>query len=275
MLYEINSNRTKIKILSNIIHSLVKNPSMTTQPNLPIPPAPKKKASSKKSKKKYANLPIDEKTEIAARNLLRIYQFLQMDKPLTEETLIKEIELDTPNEELRETIMQLKLEIESLHEENHALQQTALRTQVEAEEQVEAVGFQNEELKQKIKEMDSIIQNELERRANEYEQIIAEIRKKLKESIAQNEKYTEVNEGIKQLQKQVSNLFEQNDELLNKNTELKKTIDKMKQEYEEREEFVRSLEKKTAELQKKTELQAMVIKGYKRKERNGDSSKEE
>ncbi len=235
---------------------------------LPIPPAPKKKTKKTSSKKKYSDLSGDKKAEIAARNLLRLYQFLQMNKPISELTLLQELELDTPSEELRQEILQVRLDIESVHEENHALQQVALRTQVEAEEQVEAVTNVNQDLKNKIKEMNDVIQQELEKRGNEFELVIGELRKKLKQSISQNEKYTEVTEGIKQLQNQVTSLFDQNEVLLNDKKSLNKTIDQLTKEAEERDEFIKTLEKKSAELLKKTELQTMVIDGYKRKEQH-------
>ncbi|MHA1674747.1 MAG: hypothetical protein ACTSYI_14095 [Promethearchaeota archaeon] len=244
--------------------------STSAKGDLPIPPAPKKKTKKKtSSKKKYTNLSGDEKAEIAARNLLRLYQFLQMNKPITELTLLQELELDTPSEILRQEILQVRLDIESVHEENHALQQTALRTQVEAEEQVEAVTNINLDLKKKIKEMNDVIQKELEKRGNDFELVIGELRKKLKQSISQNEKYTEVTEGIKQLQNQVTTLFDQNEELLNEKNSLNKTIDQLKKEAEERDELIKAMEKKSAELLKKTELQKMVIDGYKRKEQQG------
>jgi chromosome segregation ATPase len=247
-----------------------KKKSTSAKSSLPIPPAPRK-AGAVTKERSYINLGVDEKAEIAARNLLRLYQFLQMDKPISELKLIQELEMDTPNEELRNEIMQLKLEIESLHEENHALQQTALRTQVEAEEQIEAIQFQNQALKTKIKDMNEVIQEEIDKRAVEYEAIIGDLRNKLKQSIAQHEKYTEVTEGIKQLQAQVTELFDQNEALNGKNNDLKKKITQLEESAEEREQFIQGLEKKNKELEKKTELQNMVIDGYKRKERQESS----
>ncbi|MHA1794657.1 MAG: hypothetical protein ACTSUK_00970 [Promethearchaeota archaeon] len=246
-----------------------KKSSVKKKQNLPIPPAPKKASyNSEKKERIYSNVNFEKKAEITARNLLRLYQFLQMDKPLNETTLIHEIELDTPNEKLREQIMQLKLEIESLHEENRALQQTALRTQVEAEEQVEAVQVQNRALKTKIKEMEQLIKEELQKRASEYEKIIDGLRNRLKQAILQTEKYTEIDEGIRHLQEQVTSLFDQNEQLQKEKTGLKNQLEDSDHQIEELQEKITSLEKKNKELEKKTELQKMVIEGYKRKEKD-------
>ncbi|MHA1612597.1 MAG: hypothetical protein ACTSYU_11135 [Promethearchaeota archaeon] len=247
--------------------STSKKKSTAAKDKLPIPPASKKKAKKTSSKKKYSDLSNDEKTEITARNLLRLYQFLQMNKPISELTLLQEIEMNTPSEKLRNEILQIRLEIESVHEENHALQQTALRTQVEAEEQVEAIKNVNLDLKNKIKDMDDVIQQEMENRGKEFDIVIGELRNKLKQSIAQNEKYTEVTEGIKQLQTQVTTLFDQNEDLLKEKKSLNKTIGNLTKEGEEREKLIKAMEKKMGEMTKKAELQTMVIDGYKRKER--------
>lgn len=262
-----NPKKSSVK-KSHSVKKSSKKSSQKTKPKLPIPPAPKNIAGKASVKERiYNTANFEKKAEITARNLLRLYQFLQMDKPLNESTVIHEIELDTPNEQLREEIMRLKLEIESLHEENRALQQTALRTQVEAEEQIEAVQVQNQNLKNKIKEIEQLIKEELKKRADEYEQIIDGLQNKLKQAILQTEKYTEIDEGIRHLQDQVTSLFDQNEALRKENNELKAELENRGQKIEDLQEMIKGLEKKNKELEKKTELQNLVIEGYKRKEK--------
>ncbi|MCF2140209.1 MAG: hypothetical protein K9W44_09175 [Candidatus Lokiarchaeota archaeon] len=241
--------------------------SSKSKANLPIPPAPKTESNSSNEQKIYSNLDFEKKAEITARNLLRLYQFLLMNKPLNETTLIHEIELDTPNEALREEIMQLKLEIESMKEENQALQQNALRTQVEAEEQIEAVIVQNNNLKNQIEEMEKQFKQKFEKQSIEYEKIIEQLRSKLEQVIAQNEKYSEIDKGIQQLQQEITNLFAQKEELLKENKNLNNTLKNKENQVIQLEELQKSMEKKIKELEKKIELQNMVIEGYKRKEK--------
>jgi hypothetical protein len=216
----------------------------------------------------------NNKTQIVARNLLRLYQYLQMDKPLEQKDLIHELEFDTPNEEYRKKIDQLDLENQSLLMENQMLRESALQTQVEYSDQIEMLENDNNEMKGKLGEIDKIVKTELEKRIKKYEEIITDLRNKLREAVEKNQKFTEVNDVIVNLQENITSLFDQNEQLLKHNETLQKQIEDAEQGLSQLQEKIFQLESKNKELAKKNELQKMVIDGYKRKESDGESAAE-
>ncbi len=208
----------------------------------------------------------DYKDELVARHLLRLYQFMKKNDPINEQKLLEEMDKGTPNEELRLKITQLDLEIENIYEENHALRQQALQTQIEAEEQVESVEFENRDLKEKVKEINSFVKTELDKRAKRFEIITEDLRARLRDAIEKNEKITEVSEKIEYMQQQVTTLFDQNEILSKQNTELDLKLLNVKEKFDESQDKNQKLRIKNKELKKKVDLQKLVINGYKRKE---------
>jgi len=226
---------------------------------------------SKKDKRKTKeadahNFSTENKELIVARHLLRLYQFIKKNDPINEQKLLDEMDIGTPNEELRLKITQLELEIESIYEENHALRQNALQTQIEAEDQIESIEFENRELKDKVREINDFVKAELEKRAKRFEIIIEDLRARLREALEKNEKITEVSERIEYMQQQVTTLFDQNEELTKKNNKLDQKFVNLNEKFEESQDKNQKLKIKNKELQKKGDLQKLVIDGYKRKE---------
>ena len=228
-----------------------------------------KKTEIKTKKTDIHALNTDNKDELVARHLLRLYQFIKKNDPINEQKLLEEMDRGTPNEELRLVITQLELEIENIYEENHALRQQALQTQIEAEDQVESVEFENRELKEKVKEINSFVKAELEKRAKRFEIITEDLRTRLRDAIEKNEKITEVSEKIEYMQQQVTSLFDQNETLTKQNNKLDLKLVNMNEKLEESQEKNQKLKNKNKELNKKVELQKLVINGYKRKESKG------
>jgi hypothetical protein len=208
----------------------------------------------------------ENKEKLVARHLLRLYQFIKKNDPINEQKLLDEMDIGTPNEELRLKITQLELEIESIYEENHALRQNALQTQIEAEEQIESIEFENRELKDKVQEINNFVKAELEKRAKRFEVIIEDLRARLREALEKNEKITEVNERIEYMQQQVTTFFDKNEELTKQYNKLDQKFVNLSEKYEESQDKNQKLKIKNKELQKKVELQKLVIDGYKRKE---------
>ena len=208
----------------------------------------------------------ENRDDMVARHLLRLYQFMKQNDPINEQKLLEEMDKGTPNEELRLKITQLELEIESIYEENHALRQNALQTQIEAEDQIESTEFENHELKEKVKEINNFVKAELEKRGKRFEIIIEDLRARLREALEKNEKITEVNERIEYMQQQVTLFFDKNETLTKQYNELEQKNVNLNEKFEESQENNEKLEIKNKELHKKVELQKLVIDGYKRKE---------
>jgi len=225
-----------------------------------------KKAKRKTKVSNADKLNTENKDELVARHLLTLYQFIKENDPINEQELLEEMDKGTPNEELRLKITQLELEIESIYEENHALRQNALQTQIEAEDQIESTEFENRELKEKVKEINTFVKAELEKRAKRFEIIIEDLRARLREALEKNEKITEVNERIEYMQKQVTSFFDKNEALTKQYNELDLKYVNLNEKCEESQENNQKLEAKNKELNKKVELQKLVIDGYKRKE---------
>lgn len=211
----------------------------------------------------------ENKDELVARHLLRLYQFIKKNDPINEQKLLEEMDRGSPNEELRLVITQLELELENIYEENHALRQQALQTQIEAEDQVESVEFENRDLKEKVKEINNFVKSELEKRAKRFEIITEDLRARLRDAIEKNEKVTEVSERIEYMQQQVTSLFDQNETLTKKNNKLDLKLVNVNEKLEDSQENNQKLKNKNKELHKKVELQKLVINGYKRKEAKG------
>lgn len=225
------------------------------------------KKTHKKSKEPNTDkLKAENRENLVARHLLRLYQFIKENDPINEQELLEEMDKGTPNEELRLKITQLELEIESIYEENHALRQNALQTQIEAEDQIESTEFENRELKEKVREINDYVKAELEKRAKRFEIIIEDLRARLREAVEKNEKITEVSERIEYMQQQVTSLFDQNEALTNLNNKLELKLGNLKEKFEDSQQNNQKLESKNKELHKKVELQKLVIDGYKRKE---------
>ena len=221
-----------------------------------------KKAERKSKVTEAHELNTENKDNLVARHLLRLYQFIKQNDPINEQKLLEEMDKGTPNEELRLKITQLDLEIESIYEENHALRQNALQTQIEAEDQIESTEFENRELKEKVQEINKFVKAELEKRAKRFEIIIEDLRARLRDALEKNEKITEVNERIEYMQQQVTSFFDKNEKLTKQHDKLdQKLIPGFSYRIKNQ-----KLESKNKELHKKVELQKLVIDGYKRKE---------
>jgi len=225
-----------------------------------------KKAQRKTKVTDAHELNTENKDNLVARHLLRLYQFIKKNDPINEQKLLDEMDIGTPNEELRLKITQLELEIESIYEENHALRQNALQTQIEAEDQIESIEFENRELKEKVREINDFVKAELEKRAKRFEIIIEDLRARLREALEKNEKITEVSERIEYMQQQVTSLFDRNEELTKQNNKLDQKVVNLTEKFEESQSKNQKLKIKNKELQKKGDLQKLVIDGYKRKE---------
>ncbi len=215
---------------------------------------------------------IEEKAKVVSRNLLRLYQFLQMDKPIKEQILINELEFGTPNEEMRSKLMQIELELQSVYEENQALRQSALQIQIEAEDNLESLKIENENLENKAKSIDNHIKKELTEVENKYQNTIKELKKELRSSLEKNKEFSAVNDGINNLQTKLITLFNQNESLENSLSDLKKEKDSIAEKLEDSLSKIKKLKKKNADLIKKVDLQKLVIDGYKRKDNPDDKA---
>jgi len=207
---------------------------------------------------------LEKKKEIVSRNLLRLYHYLNEDRPFKEESLIQELEMGTPNAELRFNIENLNIELENLLQENQALRESALQTQLEYSEQIEQVELENRTLKQKINDIDKRIAIELQTRAEKYQEIINQLRTQLKETMSKNEKITEVSGALTSMQERIAILFDQNEQFAKENDALTTKTAELDQENKTMKEEIQKLEKKNEELRQKEKLQQMVIDGYKR-----------
>ncbi len=218
----------------------------------------------------------ENKTDFVARNLLRLYKFIRENKKFNERELMAEIDVGTPNEELRNEISALKLEIDALEEENQALRQSALQSQIQHEEQIEMRELEYNEVKNelttlqkkyknKIEEMENEVKTELKKREKKYREIINDLRKKLNNALGRSERFSEFADGFEQLQNRMLKVVKDNEYL-------ESTLKKIQREYESlhkgnqqlQKEYDR-LETKHSELKKKVDLQKNVIDGYKRK----------
>lgn len=265
----VNDPRKKSSKLENINQVEENSEVQNIEEGIEDQEVTKKKTKSKKTDK-TVNLKktkgLRRKQKIIARNLLRLYQFLEEDKPIHEESLIKELELNTPNMKLRHEIERLKLEIESVYEENQVFRQDALQTQIEWETKIELYDKEKDHLKQQIKEMDQKHQKEVQNLKEKYEETIKQLRSEIRAEVEKSEKFGEVNEKMVQIQAKVAELFDQNEALITKNSKLQKKLDETIRKFEEMEEEFNSTKKKDNELEKKVELQNIVIAGFKRKE---------
>ncbi|MHA1562867.1 MAG: hypothetical protein ACTSPA_12170, partial [Promethearchaeota archaeon] len=214
-----------------------------------------KKAKRKTKEADAHELNTENKDNLVARHLLRLYQFIKQNDPINEQKLLEEMDKGTPNEELRLKITQLDLEIESIYEENHALRQNALQTQIEAEDQIESTEFENRELKEKVQEINVFVKEK------RFEIIIEDLRARLREALEKNEKITEVNERIEYMQKQVTTFFDKNENLTKQHNKLDQKYVNLTEKYEESQSKNQKLETKNKELHKKVELQKLVIDG--------------
>lgn len=239
----------------------------------------KKKSSSKSSHSKKsrpisdlkAKLPDKEKKKekfkTISRNLLRLYNFIEFDHPIEQEDILKELDMNTPNEKLRNKIEELKIELEAVYEENQALRQNALQSQIEYEDQISSHKIMIEDLKAQSEQVDLEIQDKMEKLTEKYEKRITKLEHDLEESVLQNQKITKVNEAVQMLQQKAKSLFTDNDRLEKENRNLTSKIQDNEDSLAKLENQLIDITKKRDELEKKIELQAMVIDGYKRKEK--------
>ena len=183
---------------------------------------PKIKSNEDKKEKSTSS---SEKIEIISRNLLRLYQFLSEDHPIKQEDLLNELELDTPNEQLRNQISNSKLELESVYEENQALRENALQNQIEFDDYVSTFQLENKELQETIKNSDKNHQEKTQIIIEEYEEKISNLRADLNQAVERNQKITEVNEAIEMLQEKAKELFRKKESLIKKNRSLNKQIE--------------------------------------------------
>ncbi len=223
-----------------------------------------KKAPSQKNSTATAE---NDKITIIQRNLLRLYQFIAEEKPIAQAELLAELDMDTPNEELRNEIQQLNLEMEALYEENHALRQSALQNQIEGEEQRSAYQIEIDDLQLQLEQIDIEVKEKTKRLTEKYEKRIDQLERELEEAIIQNQKFTKVNEAVQMLQEKAKSLFASNDRLEKVNRNLTTEIEENEQTTRKLQKEFDDLSKKTQALEKKVELQKMVIDGYKRKEK--------
>ncbi len=214
-----------------------------------------------------ANIPSNSKTNVISRALLRLYHYLHDNQPFDETALLAELEFNTDTAILREEIHQKELELEAIYEENHALRQNVLNVQIEMEEKLNSVQFENSELKEKLNKIDTLIHTELDTQASKYESIIEDLKTQLRKAHEQGQKYSEVNEAVKSLQAQILQLYDQNDKLTKTNQAYERDIAEHIKQNTHLATALKKNEKELKELQKKIDLQTMVIDSYKRKEK--------
>jgi chromosome segregation ATPase len=210
---------------------------------------------------------VKKKMDLISRNLLRLYQFLSEDRPIKQEDLLNELELNTPNEQLRNQISNTKLELESIYEENQALRENALQNQIEFDDYISTYQLENKDLQENIKNSDKKHQEKAQIIIDEYEEKISNLRTELNLAVERNQKITEVNEAIEMLQEKAKDLFRKKESLIKKNRSLSKQLEEKDQNIKEIENEKQFLMEKQQKLEKKIELQTMVISGYKRKEK--------
>ncbi len=75
--------------------------------------------------------------------MLRIYQFLNNNRPIEEDVLIRELEIGTPNEELRNRIKSLENELQNSQDEIQALRESSLQMQLDSSDQLEQRDLEN------------------------------------------------------------------------------------------------------------------------------------
>lgn len=225
---------------------------------------PESQVSSSFPESSFSHTPFEKKKDVISRNLLRLYHYLHEDRPFKEETLIQELEMGTPNAELRQNAVNLSIELENVLQENQALRESSLQTQLEYSEQIEQVEIENRTLKQKIQDIDKRIAIEMQTRAEKYQEIINQLRAQLKETMSKNEKITEVSGALVSMQERIAILFEQNEQFAKENEDLITKTTALEQDNKTMKEDLQKLEKKNDELRQKEKLQQMVIDGYKR-----------
>ena len=180
--------------------------------------------------------------------------------------VVKDLEINTPSEALRNENIQLTLEMESISEENQVLREGALQNQIEWESQEEIYIREKALLKERIKKTDVITKKEIKDLKTDYEVQIDELRNNHRLLVEKNERISEVSEGIVHLQKQIKFLFDENEDLRSDKRDYTEELEELQIDNKERDEKLEILQKENAKLIKKTELQQMVIAGNKRKE---------
>ena len=241
----------------------------------PIQKKSQKKTASQKTKPQKSQSGLDSlenpsktKIQTLARMLLRMYQYIEEGSPIEEPKLVALMDMNTPSEQLRNKMTQMELELQSVFEENHALSQNALQTQIEAEDQISAIELENLDLRLRIDQFELQLKEELEKVSDKYEDVVKSVKKELLTAVQKNEQITEVNERIKMLNEKITSLFDQNEDLTATTKSLTSSLDDRTQERDQLLKQVKKLEKKKKEFEKKVELQKMVIDGYKRKEKS-------
>ncbi|MHA1744997.1 MAG: hypothetical protein ACTSWW_03290 [Promethearchaeota archaeon] len=247
------------------------NQKKSAQKSKPQKTKPQKSSPPIKSRMAQSGLdsletPSKTKIQTLARMLLRLYQYLEEGVPIEEPKLLALMDMNTPSEQLRNKMTQMELELQSVFEENHALSQNALQTQIEAEDQISSIELENMDLKLRIDQFELQLKEELEKVSNKYEDVVKAVKKELLTAVQKNEQITEVNERIKMLNENITSLFDQNEQLTSAKKTLTSDLKEMTRERDTLLKNVKKLEKKKIEFEKKVELQKMVIDGYKRKE---------
>jgi regulator of replication initiation timing len=203
-------------------------------------------------------------TKLVARTLLRLYTYLEKGAVFNEDKLIRDLEFNTVNQQLREQLDAAKIEVQTLLEENQALREHALQTQVESGDYIEHLESENNDLKSRLQQIDDKVKEELEKRTTKYQDIIRDLRNQLGEALKRNEVVTEVTESIAQLQERIKTLFETNSQLEQENITLRNSLGELEEKYTKLVADHEKSEAKVTELKKKDELQVMVIAGLKR-----------
>lgn len=205
--------------------------------------------------------------DIVARTLLRLYRFLKQKEPFDEQHIIHDLEFNTPNQAIREKLEAAQIELQTIYEENQAVRETSLRTQVETGEQVDRIEEENRIMREKLEKIDEKIKEELEKRTTKYQDIIRDLRNKLGEALKRNDVVTEVTESFTQLQERIKVLFDQNAILEQENLKMKTQLSELEEEHKKLKDDYQKAQERAAELKKKYDLQAIVIAGLKRGEK--------
>lgn len=206
-----------------------------------------------------------DQLNLVKRSLIRLYKFLDENENFDELELLRDLEQDSPNEALRTELEQIKLQIETLHEENQLLRESALQCQIDAEDQVTAGELETWALKEKASQIEKEMKEKIAEVQKKAEEEIAELKKELRDALEKSEKLTEVNEAISLLQEKLKNEFDRNERIIAERKDTQKELEKLKEEHAVTLENLKKNEKKVAELEKKSELQKMVIDGYQRR----------
>ena len=202
--------------------------------------------------------------DLVGRTLMRLYSYLKKTEKIDEKVIIKELEFNTINQQLREKMEHAKIELQGIYEENQALREMALRSQVEFSDEKEQLEMENNALKEKLRLIDEKVKEELEKRTVKYQDIIRDLRNKLGEALKKNESIKEVSESILQMQERIKSLFDQNDTLEQQNIKLKNQLQELENAHALLKEEYEKAMSRLSELKKKDELQVMVIAGLKR-----------